>query len=494
MAYAKYILAPGFLAVGLLCIPASAFASVLFSEVMYDVPGTDTGHEWVEIQNAGSGTLDLAGWKFFEANTNHGLSLVQGAGIPPGGYGVIADDPTKFLADWPSYTGVLFDSSFSLSNTGEALALKDDSGTVADSLSYDPTLGAAGDGNTLQWDGAKWVAAAATPGAAHAGSVQSGNTGGAGSGSGDSGGSSSADSSDTTAPPQGGSAPLPKSIFADAGPDRTLFVGVDAPFTATAIGLTGDPLENARYVWTFGDGGSLEGPSVRYRYSYPGVYAVILDVSSGKYAAEDRMSVNVIPVAVSIPVVSSEFVEIKNDSSAEVDLGGWILAADGKTFTVPPHTFVAPKESVLMSGERTGIAPSSPKAFSLEYPNGAFAASYEAPLIAARISGAEEVESLRPPVLPEDQPGAAATSSDASASASTSVSTVDDSHPIPPVSLVTPEMEVAAPILADPGKGWGIFPWLGALLILVLFGLAVAFYSPIKKKFTAKKGNANQAR
>src|SRR3989338_2889840 len=106
--------------------PAFAHASVVFTEIMYDVSGTDTGREWVEITNTGTVSVDVSWYKFFEANTNHALVLISSSGtLQAGSSAVIADDATKFKIDWPSYAGTLFDSSFSLSNTGESIALRD---------------------------------------------------------------------------------------------------------------------------------------------------------------------------------------------------------------------------------------------------------------------------------------------------------------------------------------------------------------------------------
>ena len=131
--------------------PAFAHAAVIITEVMYDLSGTDTGREWVEITNTGSSPIDVSGYKFFEANTNHSLTLISGSGIlQSGSSAIIADDPTKFSIDWPQYSDTLFDSSFSLSNTGEALALKDNTLTILNSITYDPSIGVAGDGNALQ--------------------------------------------------------------------------------------------------------------------------------------------------------------------------------------------------------------------------------------------------------------------------------------------------------------------------------------------------------
>ena len=52
-----------------------AYANILINEVMYDVEGTDTDREWIEVYNDGSESVDLSTYKLFEANTNHGLTL-----------------------------------------------------------------------------------------------------------------------------------------------------------------------------------------------------------------------------------------------------------------------------------------------------------------------------------------------------------------------------------------------------------------------------------
>ena len=76
------------------------------------------------------------------------------------------------MQDWPNFSGILFDSSFSLTNDpGETLVLKDASGTVVDQVTYDPSVGASGDGTTLNRSGSSFVAAVATPGAVNTSST-----------------------------------------------------------------------------------------------------------------------------------------------------------------------------------------------------------------------------------------------------------------------------------------------------------------------------------
>jgi len=62
----------------LLIFPGGLYSQVVITEVMYDLEGSDSGREWVEIVNLSSQTLDISLWKFFENGTNHGLALFQG--------------------------------------------------------------------------------------------------------------------------------------------------------------------------------------------------------------------------------------------------------------------------------------------------------------------------------------------------------------------------------------------------------------------------------
>ncbi|MEK7103131.1 MAG: lamin tail domain-containing protein, partial [Patescibacteria group bacterium] len=97
-------------------------------------------HEWIEIYNKGTAAIDLTGWKFFEENTNHGLSAFRGdMTIDPGEYAVIADVAANTAADYPSFAGTILDSSWStLTESGESLALKDNTGTIIEQFTYIP--------------------------------------------------------------------------------------------------------------------------------------------------------------------------------------------------------------------------------------------------------------------------------------------------------------------------------------------------------------------
>jgi hypothetical protein len=149
----------------LLIFPFFAFANVEIAEVMYDLKaGSDGGREWVEIHNNSNTAIDLATFRLLEGDTNHKLKLVQGdEKIVAQGYAVIASDPVKFKTDWPNFGGTIFDSSFSLSNSGETIAIKNGD-VVVDQYIYKSSSGGEGDGKSLQKINGTWVAAKPTPG------------------------------------------------------------------------------------------------------------------------------------------------------------------------------------------------------------------------------------------------------------------------------------------------------------------------------------------
>lgn len=369
-----------FAALLVLLSPFAAHAAFSFTEIMYDASGTDTKHEWVELQNTGS-AVDMTGYKFYENGSNHGLTLVAGpATVGAGGYVVIADDAVTFLGDYPSFSGTLFDSAFSLSNTGEAVSLRDESLIDVASVSYTSDAGAAGDGNSLNTLSGAWYPRLPTPGGAAA------------SGSAEPTPASSppaTSNSNTTSGGSSGTAPQnavspateePK-ITVRAGEDRTVIVGAETAFTAAALGIKGEPLTTARYVWSFGNAATKEGRSVLYTYTIPGTYIVVVDASSAEHGATDRITVTAVAADIAVTRANADFIELHNRTSRELDLGLWQLGVGGVFFVLPPRTIIGANKAIPLPKDVTGLTPATPSDVTLYYPNG-MKATLSAPEVA----------------------------------------------------------------------------------------------------------------
>lgn len=135
--------------------PAFAAGPIIINEIMYDLEGSDDNHEWVEIKNISSTDIDLTGWKFNDGS-NHNLNLPPKNGgqgsllVPSGGYAILADKADVFLSDRPGFSGIVIDTVMSLNNISEVLKIIDGSGQVVEEVNYINSLGANGDGYSLE--------------------------------------------------------------------------------------------------------------------------------------------------------------------------------------------------------------------------------------------------------------------------------------------------------------------------------------------------------
>ncbi|MEK7568583.1 MAG: lamin tail domain-containing protein [Patescibacteria group bacterium] len=327
-------------------------AQVLISEIKY------TGNEWIEISNSGA-SADLSLWKFFEGGTNHKLKSVQGdVTLASGGYAIIADDATAFLTEHSGFSGILFDSSFSLLDVGETISIKSSDTNTIDTVSY---TGIKGSKNSTQKIGGVWSEAIPTPGVANAISP----------------GTSVAPQNTATMPVANtntSSAPTSSQMTAQAGPQtRVVLAGAPIIFEGKIAGLENGYSAPARTTWSFGDGASAEGSSVSHTYYYPGEYTAVLDVVSGSMTATDRMLVRVVLPVLSLNAggdTARSFFTIQNRGGDEIDLSGWQVASAEKIFTFPKNTILGVKKNATFASEVTGLATPEGSVIELRFPNG----------------------------------------------------------------------------------------------------------------------------
>lgn len=455
----------------LLGAPLFASATVSFSEIMYDLAeGGDSGREWIEIVNTGTATETLTGWKLFEGATNHGMTVAQGSEtLSAGGVAIIADNPTQFLADHPGFSGTVFDSAFSLSNTGETLVLRNADLADIDTASYTSEQGGAGDRNSLQKVGGAWQAATPTPG----------STSGMGSESTtpQTNTEHQAETTPTPAAPAQSTSQEPRGfsqdprVFVDAGaPTRTVVAGADTLFEARAWGSRMEAIPSARMVWTFGDGSTREGNSLMHRFSYPGIYAVILETTSGVLTAIDRIDVTVVPANLAVVRTGASpggFVEIANRGDAEIDLSYWMIRTGGQTAVLPRNTLLGPRRTTMFSDESLALMVPAVDTVELLYPNGALAMSYD---IGRRQSSAPYI-----PIVPvSGAPAARAAVPQAPSTAQTRASTTATG-----AALEAPLPEgLGASLLSTAGASRGgapLWPWMLAVAALSLGTILAAF-------------------
>lgn len=128
--------------------------SLTFSEIMYNPQGSDTGREWIELSNPTCDNLEE--YKLFENNINHNINIYSDGECE---YPIICDDCELFRKEYNT-SSIIYESSFTLSNTGEYIGLKLN-GTIIDSLNYSDVNGIEGMSITLNYN---WENTIPTPG------------------------------------------------------------------------------------------------------------------------------------------------------------------------------------------------------------------------------------------------------------------------------------------------------------------------------------------
>lgn len=354
-----------------LALPTHVGAQVLITEVMYDLPGSDTGPggEWVEVYNSGTQEVDLTAWVLFEADTNHKLLPHVGSlDLLPDQYAVIVNSPDLFLAGYPSFSGTVIDSSFSLANEGETLALKDGSGEVRTEFVYSAAEGAAGDGNSLNRVGGSLRAVLPTPGARASSEVA------VVASSDDASSQSTVLSGASTAkitPAKQAVAVGGGSAFALKNPGNRTAIAGAAEFYDVEPVLPKSVREGwVSYYWNFGNGVTNKNRRPFHAYDYPGSYVVTVEAYARSERAQTRFTVKVVPPELSLEVLSTDAISITNHSEGEIDLSRWSLRAGGSHFVFPEPTVLLPEASVTFDRKVTGLVALSSGLVDLLYPSG----------------------------------------------------------------------------------------------------------------------------
>lgn len=342
-------------------LPASAYASLLISEVSYDPPGTDSKREWIELEYSGSSSVSVASVRFIEGGVAHKIAAygTTSSSILAGSFVVIADDPAAFLLDYPEYSGALYDSVFSLTNTGESLVITID-GVEADSVLYQNSEGASGTGASLTRVASGFMPTRPTPGSRNDSVRWDGDSDG-----GDESPSTPIVSATSThESPITISTYVPKLEFqVNAGRDRS--VAINTPFTLEALAKGATEGFGAR--WSFGDGTFKRGTKVIKEYAKQGEFVVVLNATERalQQKSVDRLLVDVFEPKVSLEIIEDGY-RIGNDSGHEINLGGFKYREGEK------HLGEWVEDTILLNGSAIEVQSKSPQPCGLKisYPNG----------------------------------------------------------------------------------------------------------------------------
>ncbi len=105
---------------------------VVINEIMYHPVTERDDHEWIELHNRGSNSVNLTGWQL-----SRGADYAFGnVSIPAGGYLVVAANVTAFNQANPGVANVVGGWDGRLSNSGEDIELEDASGARVDIVNY----------------------------------------------------------------------------------------------------------------------------------------------------------------------------------------------------------------------------------------------------------------------------------------------------------------------------------------------------------------------
>ncbi len=342
-------------------LPAVSWADVIINEVQV----SPTGERFLELYNTGDSSVDLTGW-YMQRKTATGSS-----------FGSLISNP-NFAGKTINGHGYFVISRSSLSNSSVVLStltltesniiqIKNSNGDVVNTLSWGSVSDCNNacppnppDGQSIQKTPSGWVIAIPTPGSVNGGSGGTSTTtenitytnDSPSSESGSTNSSSDAGTYSSTVPLSDVGEKMEFEISAGRG--RLTTVGSSLVFRAVVTKIQAVPEQGITYVWSFGDGTTGQGTNPSHAYRFPGEYEVVLNGSYSDQIAVSKTKVVVALANVSLARVSGG-TQIANNSGVEINLEGWSLAEEKKSFIFPADTLIANSKKVIFADEVTGI-------------------------------------------------------------------------------------------------------------------------------------------
>ena len=170
--------------------------------------------------------------------------------------------------------------------------------------------------------------------------------------------------------------PESEKIYVNVGENKIGILGAETNFEAKT--LTGDKKQvgNATYFWSFGDGAVGEGKNTFHQYNFIGEYVAFVEAYANGAKSDAKVYVKIIEPnleAILKENFGKKFVEIKNNSKDEIDIGNFLIKSFGgefeRTSTLPKKLLILPQKSVILSQEILKFATSTNKII-FAYQNG----------------------------------------------------------------------------------------------------------------------------
>ena len=337
-------------------LPGISHAAIIISEVAWMGSTASANHEWIELQNTGSASVEVTGWTISDGMN---LTIQLTGTIPGSGYAVVERTSD---ASAPG-TALLFYSG-ALVNTGATLTLKRADSSIEDQVAGGENWQSIGGDNvtkeTAQYTTTGWVTGAATAGIKNSGvvkivpdkDIKNATTT-----------TSTSTTINTTNTSKRTSSSNSKETVRLILPGVTLALDIDGQtvgyvnqaisFSVSASGIGKTLAESLLYQWNFGDGNTALEDKPVHAFSYPGKYVVTVYGSYMRQEQVARHEITILPVALSVTKSSTGDVQINNDSPYELDISGYQLEGN-KLFTFPAYSVLLPNQTVTISQNRLG--------------------------------------------------------------------------------------------------------------------------------------------
>ena len=328
--------------------------AIVFSEIFYDTPGTDSDEEWIELFNGTDVTVDIGGFTITDNNgTGSSYTFPGGTTIVAGSYLTVASDAIGFNALY-AFDADLYGSVPALNNGGDALLLTDANGNLIDEVAWE---GGASSGVPNGWGGSG-------PNASTGQSISRFDLY-----------TDSNSYSDWNVAPNNGDpqtqADIPQNSVPVAVLNGPYAAETDVSISFSSAGSSDSDGSITNYSWDFGDGNTSTAANPTHSYSAEGIYTVSLTVTDDAGATDSATSTADITAPVLPEILftevfydtpgtdsDEEWVELYNTTSQNIDLGGYSITDNngtGAVYTFPANTVIEANSYFTFAADQPGF-------------------------------------------------------------------------------------------------------------------------------------------